>query len=191
VVVQPITAVVLVCAIGWRSPRWRALWLPVMVASGVVLTVWTHWYLGSLGVAGDPAPPLLGVWIAAAALAPAVVVLGWRGARWWRRGAAVVAVLLCALCVLLAVNAWVGYLPTVYTAWNQLTASPLPDQTDLAGVTGRQQTGARPAAGVCPAGSHLGRCVKVRPPPRTGVPTAGLVRQQPPSPVADRDDDRR
>ena len=138
----------LVCAIGWRSPRWRALWLPVMVASGVVLAVWAHWYLGSLAVAGDPAPPLLWVWIAAAGLAAGVVVLGWRGARWWRRGAAVVAVPLCVLCVSLAVNGWVGYLPTVYTAWNQLTAGPLPDQTDRAGVTGRQLTGARPANGV-------------------------------------------
>ena len=35
IAVQAITAVVLVCAIGWRSPRLRALWLPVMVASGI------------------------------------------------------------------------------------------------------------------------------------------------------------
>jgi S-formylglutathione hydrolase FrmB len=148
VAVQAITAVVLAGAIGWRSPRWRRLWLPVMVASGVVLAVWAHRYLGSLGVAADPAPPLLWVWIAAAGLAAGVVVLGWRGARWWRRGAAVVAVLLCVLCVLLAVNVWVGYLPTVYTAWNQLTAGPLPDQSDLAAVTARQPTGVRRANGV-------------------------------------------
>ena len=148
VAVQAITAVVLVGAIGWRSARWRLLWLPVMVASGVVLAVWAHWYLGSLGAAGDPAPPLLWVWIAAAGLAAGVVVLGWRGARWWRRAAAVAAVLLCVLCVSLAVNVWVGYLPTVDTAWNQLTAGPLPDQTDRAAVTARQLTGARPANGV-------------------------------------------
>ena len=148
VAVQAITAVVLVGAIGWRSARWRLLWLPVMVASGVVLAVWAHWYLGSLGAAGDPAPPLLWVWIAAAGLAAGVVVLGWRGARWWRRAAAVAAVLLCVLCVSLAVNVWVGYLPTVDTAWKQLTAGPLPDQTDRAAVTARQLTGARLANGV-------------------------------------------
>ena len=130
VTVQVITAALLVCAIGRRSPRWRALWLPITVVGGLALAVWAHWYLGSLGVAGDPAPPLLWVWIAAAGLAAGVVVLGWRGARWWRRGAAVVAVLSCVLCVSLTVNMWVGYLPTVDTAWNQLTASPLPDQTD-------------------------------------------------------------
>jgi hypothetical protein len=76
VAVQAITAVVLACAIGWRSARWRLLWLPVMVASGVVLAAWAHWYLASLGAAGDPAPPLLWVWIAAAGLAAGVVVLG-------------------------------------------------------------------------------------------------------------------
>ncbi|HUO39210.1 MAG TPA: alpha/beta hydrolase-fold protein, partial [Mycobacterium sp.] len=146
--VQALTTVVLVGAIGWRSPRWRLLWLPVMVASGVVLAVWARWYLGSLGAAGDPAPPLLWVWIAAAGLAAGVVVLGWRGARWWRRGAAVAAVPLCGLCVLLALNVWVGYLPTVSTAWNQLTAGPLPDQADRAAVTARQQTGARLSNGI-------------------------------------------
>jgi hypothetical protein len=38
--VQAITAVVLVGAIGWRSRRWRVLWLPVLVASGAVLAAW-------------------------------------------------------------------------------------------------------------------------------------------------------
>jgi S-formylglutathione hydrolase FrmB len=148
VAVQAIAAVVLVCAIGWRSPRWRRLWLPSMVAGGMAAAGWAHWYLGSLGVASDPAPSLLWVWIAAAGLAIGVVMLGWRGARLWRRGAAVAAVLLCVLCVVLTVNIWIGYLPTVYTAWNQLTAGPLPDQTDLADVTARQPTGARRAKGV-------------------------------------------
>jgi S-formylglutathione hydrolase FrmB len=148
VAVQAIAAGVLVGAVGWRSPRWRRRWLPVMVAGGVVLAVWAHRYLGSLGVVGDPAPRLLWVWIAAAGLAAGVVVGGWRSARWWRRGAAVAAVPLCGLCVLLTLNAWVGYLPTVDSAWNQLTAGPLPDQADRAGVTARQLTGARRPNGV-------------------------------------------
>jgi S-formylglutathione hydrolase FrmB len=143
---QAITAVVLVSAIGWRSRRWRLLCLPVMAIGGAVLAGWGHWYIDSLEVAGDPAPPLLWIWIAAAGLALGVVVLGWRGARWWRRGAAVSAVLLCVLCAALAVNHWVGYFPTVYTAWNQLTAGPLPDQTDR--VTAMQMSGPRPVKGV-------------------------------------------
>jgi S-formylglutathione hydrolase FrmB len=146
VVTQAITAVVLVGAIGWRSRHWRLLCLPVMTIGGAVLAVWAHWYLDSLEVASDPQPPLLWVWIAAAGLALGVVVLGWRGAPWWRRGAAVSSVLLCVLCAALAVNLWVGYFPTVQTAWNQLTAGPLPDQTDR--VTAMHMSGPRPVKGV-------------------------------------------
>ena len=62
-------------------------------------------------------------------------MLGWRGARWWRRGVSLLAVPLCLLSAALALNLWVGYFPTVQTAWNQLTAGPLPDQTDRAAVT--------------------------------------------------------
>lgn len=146
--VQMITAVVLGCAIGWRSRRWRMLWLPVLMVGGVVLAAWAHWYVGSLGVAGDPAPPVLWIWIAATGLAVAVMALGWRGVRWWRRGLAVLAVPLCVLSDALAVNLWVGYFPTVHTAWNQLTAGPLPDQIDRVTVTAMQLAGVRPVKGV-------------------------------------------
>ena len=100
--------------------------LPVMLLGGVVLALWAHWYIGSLGVAGDPAPSLLWIWIAATGLAVGVLILGWRGAQWWRRGVSVLAVPMCVLSAALAVNLWVGYFPTVHTAWNQLTAGPCP-----------------------------------------------------------------
>ncbi len=186
---QAITVAVLVCAIGWRSLRSRALRLLVAVAGGVVLALWARWYVGSLGVARDPSPLLLWVWVAAAGVAAGWVALGWRAARWGRRGAAVLALPLCVLCVSLTVNAWVGYLPTVNAAWNQLTAGPLPDQADRAQVIGGQLT-ACTDRWCCPGGKHPGRCVEVHPPPRTGVPAAGLVRHQAAAPVADRDDDR-
>jgi S-formylglutathione hydrolase FrmB len=146
--VQGITAVVLAGAIGGRSRRWRVLWLPVLGAAGAVPAVWTHRYIGSLGVAGDPAPPLLWVWIAATTLAAGVVVLGWHGARWARRGAAVMSVPLCVLCTALTLNLWVGYLPTVATAWNQFKGGLLPDETDRIPVPMTHQAGARPATGV-------------------------------------------
>jgi S-formylglutathione hydrolase FrmB len=44
-------------------------------------------------------------------------------------------------------NLWVGYCPTVQTAWNQLTAGPLPDQTDAVTVTAMQKRHAIPAKG--------------------------------------------
>jgi S-formylglutathione hydrolase FrmB len=58
-----------------------------------------------------------------------------------------VGVPLCALCAALALNQWVGYFPTVQTAWNQLTAGPLPDETDLATVAVMQQAGVVPKNG--------------------------------------------
>ena len=148
VAVQLFTAVMLVCAIGWRSRRWRALWLPVMLVGRMGLAVWTHWYIGSLRVAGDPAPPVLWIWIAASGLAFGVLVAGWRGARWWRRGVALVAVPLCVFSAALAINQWVGYFPTVHTAYNQLTGGPLPEQTDRVTVTAMQLAGTRPVKGV-------------------------------------------
>ena len=41
---------------------------------------------------------------------------------------------LCLLSTGLVLNLWVGYFPTVQVAWNQLTAGPLPDETDMATV---------------------------------------------------------
>ncbi len=48
-----------------------------------------------------------------------MLVLGWRGARWWRRGTALLSVPLCLLCAALILNVWVGYFPTLQTPCNQ------------------------------------------------------------------------
>lgn len=146
--VQAITVAVLISAIGWRSRRWRMWWLPVLLAFGVTLAACTHWYVASVGVAGDPAPKGLWVWIALSGVAGGIVVAGWRGAQWWRRGTSLLAVPLCLLSAGLSVNLWVGYFPTVHTAWNQLTSGPLPDQTDRTTVAAMQRTGVVPARGV-------------------------------------------
>ena len=79
----------------------------------------------------------------------------------------------CALlCAALALNLWVGYFPTVQTAWNQLTAGPLPDQTDQATVVAMQQSRQIPAQGtvvpvtISPAASgfkHRGEFVYLPP----------------------------
>lgn len=134
-VVQIAASIALVLAVGWRSRRWRLLWLPTAALAGVGVAFWAHWYIASDGLAGDPAPDQLWVWIGLTGVAAAVVALGWRGSRWWRRGASVAALPLCLLSAALALNLWVGYFPTVATAWNQVTAGPLPDQTDRTGVT--------------------------------------------------------
>lgn len=145
--IQVITAVVLIAAIGWRSRRWALIWLPFAAAVGGILVAGTNWYIESEGLAGNPAPRSLWVWIALTGVAVVVLAAGWRGSRWWRRGTAVMAVPLTLLCTALALNLWVGYFPWVQTAWNQLTAGPLPDQTDQVTVAAMQRQGTIPAKG--------------------------------------------
>jgi S-formylglutathione hydrolase FrmB len=142
-----VSAAVLLAAIGWRAHRWRLLWVPLALLVGVAVASWAHWYVDHEGMADDPAPRALWIWIGLTGLAAAVLVFGWPGARWWRRGLSVLAVLLCVLSSGVALNLWVGYFRTVQSAWNQLTAGPRPDQTDMATVTAMQHNGTVPAKG--------------------------------------------
>jgi S-formylglutathione hydrolase FrmB len=137
--IQVVAAALVLGAIGWRSRRWRLFWLPIALAAGVGTAEWAHWYVDSQGLAGDPAPPQLWLWIGIAGLAVAVLVLGWRSARWRRRVVSVLAVSLCVIIAGVALNLWVGYFPTVQTAWNELTAGPLPDESNMAAVTAMRQ----------------------------------------------------
>ncbi|GAC1410862.1 MAG: alpha/beta hydrolase-fold protein [Mycobacterium sp.] len=146
-VVQVVTVVVLLSAVGWRTRRWRAVGLPVIAVLGVALAVVAHWYIGRAGLAGDPAPTALWIWIALTGSAIVTAVAGWGGSRWWRRALSILAVPLSVLCSALSVNLWVGYLPTLQSAWNQLTAGPLPDQTDRSGVTAMQLAGGQRSKG--------------------------------------------
>ncbi len=146
--VQGFALLTLVIAIHWRTRRWLKWVLPGGLVAAAAVTALSYWYITSLGVAGDPAPTSLWLWIALSGLAAAVVLLGWPGARWWRRGLAVLSVPLCALCASLALNAWVGYFPTALAAWNQLTSGPLPNEIDRLRVTAMQVAGTRPSKGV-------------------------------------------
>ncbi len=144
---QTVAATVLLLAIGRRSRRWRLQWLPVAVLAGAATAAAARWYVNSQGLAGDPAPRSLLIWIGLTGLAVGVLIVGWRRVRWRHRAVAVATVPLCLLCAALALNQWVGYFPTVQTAWDQLTAGPLPDQTDRSAVAAMQRDGTRPATG--------------------------------------------
>ena len=137
--VQIATAVVLLLTIGWRSRRWRLLWLPLSVALGAAVTLGVHLFIDAEGLSGDPAPASLWVWTTLTVGAAVVLIAGWRGIRWWRRGLSVLSVPLCVLCSALALNLWVGYFPTVGTLWNQATSAPLPDETQPAAVIAMRQ----------------------------------------------------
>ncbi|MDD4867489.1 MAG: alpha/beta hydrolase-fold protein [Mycobacterium sp.] len=144
---QVVAVILLAAAVGRRSRRWLMAGLPLAALAGGALAYVTHWYVVDRGLFAEPAPSALWVWIALTGVAAAVLVLGWRGARRWRRGAALAAVPLCLLSAALVLNLWVGYFPTVQSAWNQLTSGPLPDQTDQATVTAMAATGTRPPHG--------------------------------------------
>ncbi len=131
--VQVVTGLLLLMA-ALRLRRRHPVAFGMAMVFGVGAAVAVHWYVGNQGLAGDPAPHALWLWIGLTGFAVAVLASGWRRTRWWRRAAALTAVPLCALCVALALNQWTGYLPTTQTAWDQLTAGPLPDQTDMATV---------------------------------------------------------
>ena len=146
----PITAqigsgVTLGLAAGWRSRRWRLSGLPVAVVVGVVAAVGAHSYIAD-GTSGS-APDALFVWIALIGMAMAVLILGWRGARWWRRGLSILAVPLCLLCSLLVLNQWVGYFQTVQSALDQFSSAPLPHQSDKATVLTLAAKGTKPSHG--------------------------------------------
>jgi S-formylglutathione hydrolase FrmB len=147
VTVQVMAAVALIAAIGWRTRRWRLVWVPWAALVGVTVALTAYWYVASEGLADNPAPSSLWIWIGLSGVAVCVLVAGWNGARWRRRGAAVLALPLCVLSAALALNLWVGYFPTVQTAWNQLTAGPLPDQTDPVEVVAMQKQHTIPAKG--------------------------------------------
>lgn len=101
---------------------------------GVACAIGAQWFIATDGLAGEPVPRQLWVWVALTGLATGVMGLGWRGVHWRRRGASMLAVPLCLLSTALAVNGWVGYFPSVQDAWSQLTGGPLPDQVSGASV---------------------------------------------------------
>ncbi|TAM65409.1 alpha/beta hydrolase-fold protein [Mycobacterium sp.] len=144
VVVQVVTGITLGLAAGWRSRRWRLLWLPAAAVVGGAAGTAAHWYIAG---AAESAPRALYVWIVLGATATAILILGWRGARWWRRGLSILAVPLCLLCSLLVLNQWIGYFQTVQSAWNHFTSGPLPDQTDRATVITLAAKGTKPPHG--------------------------------------------
>jgi S-formylglutathione hydrolase FrmB len=125
-----LTIVILVVAIGWRTRRWRLVWVPISAGIGVIAALGARTYMNSEGLASDPAPLRLWVWTAVCAGSVAVAVLGFRGAHWWRRGLSLVAIPLTLVCALIVLNQWVGYYSTLEKAWGDLTSGPLRDQVD-------------------------------------------------------------
>jgi S-formylglutathione hydrolase FrmB len=144
---QVLAAAALVRVVVKRSRRWRAVWLPATAVMGLLTAVAAHWLLESAGIAGEPAPRQLWLWVGLSGMALGCSVAAWSGNRWTLRNLCVFATSLCLLSTGLVVNAWIGYFPTVGVAWSQLTGRPLPDQMDWADVTSMQRSAQKPTAG--------------------------------------------
>ncbi|RDI67528.1 S-formylglutathione hydrolase FrmB [Nocardia pseudobrasiliensis] len=136
VTIELIAIALLIVAITRLTRRWWLIRMPLCLALGVAAAVGAWLYLTDQGLASDPAPILLWVAVAAMIAALAVAVLGWPNGRWWQRAAAILAVPMAVLSTGVVLNQWVGYYPTVQSAWSALTAGPLPHQTDLAALPG-------------------------------------------------------
>jgi S-formylglutathione hydrolase FrmB len=140
---QAVAALALLAAIGRRPARWFRWRLPALLLTGAAAALLGAWYVRTNGLASDPAPALLWVWVAVSAAAVLLALIGWPGIRWPRRALSIVASVLALLCLGLVLNQWVGYFTTVPEAWGQLTEGPLPDQVDqdqLAALTGQGAT---------------------------------------------------
>lgn len=141
--IEIVVVAVLLIAVGWRTRRWRLVWIPTALGVAALVALAARTYLNDQGLASDPAPFSLWVWIAVLGAAVAVAVLGWRSARWWRRTVSVVAIPLTLLTAALSLNQWVGYYPSLQSAWGALTAGPLPNEvqaSDLPALRNTQQT---------------------------------------------------
>ena len=89
---QIVAAIAVLLAVGWRSGAGGCCWLPWALIVGGALAASAYWYVASQGLSGDPAPRSLWIWIGLTGLAAAVLVAGWRSARWWRRGISLAAI---------------------------------------------------------------------------------------------------
>ncbi|AFM17863.1 putative esterase [Mycolicibacterium chubuense NBB4] len=147
VAIQGVAVVALLCAVGWRSARWRLAWLPVSIVVGVLAVLGLRWYVKYEGMADNPALPVFWVWVGLTGVAVGVAVLGWRATQWWRRGLSLIAVALAVLSCGITLNMSVGYFTTAQMAWGQLTGASLPDQAAPATVSSLRRSRALPAHG--------------------------------------------
>ncbi len=76
VTVQVIAAVALIAAVSRRSGRWQVRWLPWALIVGGALAASAYWYVASQGLADNPAPRALWIWIGLSGFAAAVLVAG-------------------------------------------------------------------------------------------------------------------
>ena len=144
--IEIVAIVLLLIAIVRLTRRWWLIRIPIAVVLGVAGALGAWVYTNDQGLASDPAPVLLWICVGVMVAALVVVVIGWPGARWWQRVAAILALPFAIASTGVVLNQWVGYYPTVQSAWSALTAGPLPHQTTTDALAGLR--GTNPKTGV-------------------------------------------
>lgn len=108
ITIEILSIVVLIVAIGWRTRRWRLVWVPASAAIGVLAALGARTWMNSAGLASDPAPLQLWVRTAVGAAAITLAALGFRSAPWWRRALSLLAIPLVLVSALTVLNQWVA-----------------------------------------------------------------------------------
>ena len=142
-----VAAAALVVAVGWRDRQWRVRAVPMIVGGAAFGTLIAAYPAVRLLGITDPLPFHVWLWFGAALAGLIVLAAGWRSARWWRRGTAVVAIALATLVFANQINQFVGYYPTISAAVNDWTHTPLPGQESMAGLAHDAGTAKLPPAG--------------------------------------------
>ncbi len=108
--------------------RWWTTTLPLLIAGTVFVEVVIAWYLSASNTITDAYPVSFFVWIGAALLVAAVVVITWRTSGRAVRTAGLVAVPMTVAAAFLLINAHYGYWPTM----RDLLGHPVATQIDAA-----------------------------------------------------------
>jgi S-formylglutathione hydrolase FrmB len=145
-VLQIVAGVAVLLAIGWRDRRWRSSGALIVVVGAAFVTLFAAYPGAKLAGLTDPLPFRAWLWFGIAVATLIALAVGWRGAHWWRRGTAVLAIGLASLVCANQVNQFVGYYPTISSAVSNLSNAPLPGQTSIAGLPPRS-TARMPSAG--------------------------------------------
>jgi S-formylglutathione hydrolase FrmB len=145
--VEIVAALALGYVLVWRRRRRGRVEIGAGLIVGLATVLAARWALQDSGISGEVAPGPLWGWTAATGFAVTIAVSGWRGATGWWRNGAVLASSLCLLSTGLVINGWIGYLPTVTVAWDQLSGRPLPHQIDWSAAVAMRSRGDRPHDG--------------------------------------------
>jgi S-formylglutathione hydrolase FrmB len=140
-------AATLVAAVGWRDGQWRRRTVPLVAGGAVLGTLIAAYPAARLLGFTDPLPFRVWLWFGFGLGALITLAAGWRSARWWRRGTAVVAIALASLVCANQINQFVGYYPTISAAVNDWTDTPLPGQESMSGLAHQTGTAKLPPAG--------------------------------------------